>query len=295
MTVTQLTKYFGKPAMFTAIVCTLLGFLPVGQQTVSRAADADDSANGASDSPSDVVPAPAEEAKPACCNDCKPIRRKCGKLLAKLRRCIQSRKSAKSAPAKSAPAKPDPYAWKDLFDGKTLEGWKTPEFGGEGEVRVEDGAVILELGSTMTAITYTGEVPRDNYEFAWEGARLDGIDFFATATFPVGKDECSFVTGGWGGMIAGLSCVDYYDASDNATTSFQEFKDKQWYKFLVRVTPAKIEVWIDDTQVVDLKREGRKIGIRDEVDLCRPLGISSWVTTGGVKNIRIRKLEEATR
>ena len=101
--------------------------------------------------------------------------------------------------------------------------------------------------------------------------------------------------GGWGGMVAGISCIDYYDASDNVTTTFQDFKDKQWYKFRARVTPAKIEVWVDDQQVVDVKREGRKISIRDEVDLCRPLGFSSWVTIGGVKNIRIRKLEEVTR
>ena len=185
------------------------------------------------------------------------------------------------------PEKPDPYAWKELFDGKTLKGWKTPEFGGEGEVRVEDGTIIMEMGAAMTGITYTGEVLRENYELAWEGARLDGIDFFATATFPVGKDECSFVTGGWGGMVVGISCIDYYDASDNPTTKFFDFKDKH----RARVTPAKIEVWIGDEQMVDQERKGHKIGIRDEVDLCRPLGISAWVTKGGVRNIRIRKLK----
>ena len=33
-----------------------------------------------------------------------------------------------------------------MFDGKTLAGWKVPEFGGEGVVHVKDGAVILEMG-----------------------------------------------------------------------------------------------------------------------------------------------------
>ncbi len=187
--------------------------------------------------------------------------------------------------------KPDPYAWKNLFDGKTLSGWKTPEFGGEGKVSVKDGAVIMEMGSAMTGITYTGEVPRENYEFAWDGSRQDGSDFFATATFPVGKDECSLVTGGWGGMVVGISCIDYYDASDNPTTSFHNFKEKQWYKFRVRVTPAKIEAWIDNDHVVNQAREGHKITIRDEVDLCRPLGLSTWVTTGAVRDIRIRALK----
>lgn len=192
--------------------------------------------------------------------------------------------------AKKPKKKADPYAWKDLFDGKTLKGWKVPDFAGKGEVSVKGGAVVMEMGVEMTGITCTAKVPRENYEFQWEGARLDGIDFFATATFPVGKDSCSFVTGGWGGMVVGLSTIDFYDAADNATTKFHEFKDKQWYKFRVRVTPPKIEVWIDDKQVVDQDRKGHKIGIRDECDLCRPLGISAWVTKGGVRKMRIRKL-----
>ena len=28
----------------------------------------------------------------------------------------------------------DPFAWRSMFDGKTLKGWKVPQFGGEGEV-----------------------------------------------------------------------------------------------------------------------------------------------------------------
>jgi len=292
----------GSRARWLALLATaVLPLLVVvlAQPALAQAADSDDSADGTSASPSDVTSPPTEAAAKEttdCCLCCKPRCRRFAGLRARLRRCCRPRCTPCCETAEPASEeKPDPYAWKDLFDGKTLEGWKTPEFGGEGEVRVEDGMVVLEMGSMMTGITFEGEVPRDNYELAWEGARLDGIDFFATATFPVGEDCCSFVTGGWGGMVVGLSCIDYYDASDNPTTTFQEFKDKQWYKFRVRVTPAKIEAWIDDEQVVDQKREGHKIGIRDEVDLCKPLGISAWVTTGGVKNIRIRQLPPAVK
>ena len=59
--------------------------------------------------------------------------------------------------------KSDPYAWKDLFDGKTLQGWKTPNFGGEGKVYVKDGMIVLEMGEMLTGVTWTGEVVRDNY------------------------------------------------------------------------------------------------------------------------------------
>jgi hypothetical protein len=184
----------------------------------------------------------------------------------------------------------DPYVWKDLFDGETLAGWKVPEFGGEGEVRVEDGTIVFEMGASMTGITYTGEVPRTNYELSLEGTRLDGVDFFCTTTFPVGEEPCTLVVGGWGGTVVGLSNVDFYDASDNLTTTFHSFENGQWYKVRLRVTDAKIEAWIDDEQVVDQPREGHEFDIRYEVELCQPLGVSSWITKAAVRNIRLRRL-----
>jgi hypothetical protein len=193
------------------------------------------------------------------------------------------------APAAAA-VQPDPYAWKDLFDGKTLAGWKSAQFGGEGDVQVEDGKIVMGLGNDMTGITYTRDVPRDSYELTLEGQRLQGTDFFCTTTFPVGKDPCSLVVGGWGGTVVGLSNVDSFDASENPTTTFQSFKNKQWYQVRIRVTPPKIEAWIDDEQVVDQERNGHKFGIRFEVDLCQPLGIATWCTEGAVRNIRLRQL-----
>ncbi|GEM_PF-292611 len=192
--------------------------------------------------------------------------------------------------------KPSPYEWRDLFDGKALIDWKAPAFGGEGEVHVQDGAIIMERGDTMTGITYTGkDLPKTNYELEWVAKRTDGIDFFATATFPVGDSFCSFVTGGWGGTIVGLSSINYYDASDNETTQFKVFKDNQWYQFRVRVSEAKIEAWIDGEKVVDFVIGKNKISTRFEVDLCKPLGFSSWCSTGAIKSIRLRQLtpEEA--
>ncbi len=184
----------------------------------------------------------------------------------------------------------DPYGWKNLFDGKTLGQWKAPNFGGQAEVVVKDGAIVIGMGDPMTGITWTGPLPRDNYELALEAKRTQGIDFFATTTFPVGDSTCSFVVGGWGGTVVGLSCVDYYDASDNFTSQFMAFDDNRWYQIRIRVSKAKIECWIDDDKMVDIPREGHKFTIRAECDLCQPLGIATWCTEGVVRNIRIRKL-----
>ena len=182
----------------------------------------------------------------------------------------------KQPAAKDAPAP----QWKDLFDGKTLEGWTATKFGGEGKVYVKDGAIVMDIGNDMTGVTWKGKPPRDNFEISLEGKRLDGHDFFCTTTFPVGDEYCSVVMGGWGGTIVGLSNVDSNDASENATTKYKEFKDKEWYTLRIRVTTDKIEAWINDKQVIDQDRKDHKFGIRPEVEPNRPLGIATWQTQG---------------
>src|SRR5262245_15153362 len=100
---------------------------------------------------------------------------------------------AAAAPADAPPSKPKPAAkvaptnaldqanapWKNLFDGKTLVGWKSTDFAGRGEVLVKDGTIVLETGF-MTGITWTNEaaLPRMNYEISLEAMRVDGSDFF---------------------------------------------------------------------------------------------------------------------
>ena len=291
------TRPWRRLVTLTAAAGAVVAILLLAGQTLRRAEAADEPAAGATPSPSDRPPEaepPAADAtkaapKPECKTSC---RRRCrarcrvrpgGRFRHRRHRCC--------AQPGQENANPNPHAWKDLFDGKTLTGWKVPNFGGQGEVRVKDGMVVMEMGNDMTGIVYTGEVPETDYEIELEGSRLDGIDFFCTTTFRVGKEPCTLVVGGWGGTVVGLSNVDYYDASDNLTTSFHEFKNKQWYKVRIRVTEPKVEAWIDDEQVVNQKRKGHKFGIRIEVDLCQPLGISAWCTTGAVRNIRMRRLK----
>jgi hypothetical protein len=185
--------------------------------------------------------------------------------------------------------------WKSLFDGKTLAGWKATPCGGAGEVYVKDGAIVMEPGSNMTGVTWTGDVLRNNYELALDGMKLQGTDFFCTTTFPVGDDYCTLVVGGWGGGLVGLSNVDRHDASENSTSKYFGFKKNRWYRVRIRVTDAAIDAWIDDEQTVHQPRKGHKFGIRSEVDLCRPLGICTWITKGAVRNVRVRPLNAHVR
>jgi len=179
-----------------------------------------------------------------------------------------------------------------LFDGKSLGQWKITDFGGQGDVYVKDGAIYLEMGNDMTGVNWTGPVVRMNYEITLEAMRVSGSDFFCGLTFPVADNPCSLILGGWGGGVCGLSNIDYYDAANNETTKFISFEDNKWYRVRLRVTPDRIEAWLDDEELVNIETTGRKIDIRAEVDLSQPLGIATWQTSGAVRNIRLRKLED---
>lgn len=189
----------------------------------------------------------------------------------------------------------DPSAWLPLFDGKTLGGWKSTPFGGEGEVRVEAGAIRLGMGSDMTGITWSEEFPKQNYEIELEARRVDGNDFFCGLTFPVGDDPCSLILGGWGGGVVGLSSIDGEDASRNATTQFRNFEKGRWYAVRVRVTPERIACDLDGENIIDQPLEDHVLSIRGEVEASRPLGIATYATVGEIRGIRYRRLDASTR
>jgi hypothetical protein len=182
-----------------------------------------------------------------------------------------------------------------LFDGRSLDGWVATDFGGAGEVRVEDERILLEQGEPMTGITIKPErmadaMPTIGYELSFEAMRVAGNDFFCGLTFPVGDKPCSFIVGGWGGTIVGLSSLDGQDASQNDTMSQQAFKTGQWYRFRLRVEKVHIQAWIDDERVIDANTKDREIGIRIEVERSRPLGFSCYNTTAALRAIKVRKL-----
>ncbi len=200
---------------------------------------------------------------------------------------------SKSRPAGAAGERP---AWRSLFDGKALDGWKSAGYANAGKVTVKDGAIVLEKGRQMTGVVYgRGDFPRMDYEVSFDGKRIAGSDFFCTTTFPVASSYCSFVVGGWGGNVVGLSSINGADASENETGTSKEFRQDQWYPVRVRVTRGKIEAWIGDSKMVDLATGDRRISIRVECAACRPFGIATWDTTGAVRNIRVRPLTEAEK
>jgi hypothetical protein len=196
-----------------------------------------------------------------------------------------------AAASRSQTAKPADPAWQPLFDGKTLSNWQPTRFGAEAAVKVEDGRIVLEAGRNMTGITWTGaKLPTTNYEISLQAMRVEGSDFFAGVTFPVEDSFCSLILGGWGGSVVGLSSINGQDASENDTSQSVEFQNGRWYTARIRVTPAKIEAWLDDRQIISQDLKDNKIDIRLEMELSKPLGVASWKTKSALRDIRLRQL-----
>jgi hypothetical protein len=195
-----------------------------------------------------------------------------------------------AAPAGLAQAGKEP-AWQPLFDGKSLANWQSTKFIGEGAVRIDNAQIILEAGRDMTGITWTGpEFPTTNYEVSLQAMRVEGSDFFAGVTFPVGDSFCSLILGGWGGQVIGLSSIGGMDASENETSQSAVFESKRWYSVRIRVTPAKIHVWLDEREIISQDVKGHKIHTRPEMDLSKPFGVASWRTKAALRELRLRRL-----
>jgi len=172
-----------------------------------------------------------------------------------------------------------------------VSGWQETKFTGHGTTRVENGVIFLDPGSPMSGVTRSAAFPKTNYEIRFEATRIKGGDFFASLTFPAGESHCTWVTGGWGGDIVGLSSIDGWDASDNETRTYFTFETARWYAFRIQVTASHIKAWIDEKQIINAPIAGREISLRrGEMNLSTPLGFASYNTAGSIRNVEYRPL-----
>ncbi len=212
-----------------------------------------------------------------------------------------------SASGAGAPTKPNQNAeekepakvlkWKSLFDGTKLGKWETVkrfDFNQHGKVEVKDGCIVLNEGNPATGVRWSGEFPKIDYELNIETQRVEGSDFFCGLTFPVGDSWLTLIMGGWRGWIVGLSCIDGYYAIDNETCHVEEFKNNKWYKVRICVTKPRINVFLNGKLIIELETKDRKLETSWEMESCRPLGVASWHTTGAIRKIRYRLLNDET-
>ena len=71
-----------------------------------------------------------------------------------------------------------------------------------------------------------------------------------------------------------------------------DFATGQIYDIRLRVTASHITAWIAGRRVVHEDIRGHQLSLRPEVELCRPLGLASFLTTGAFTRWRWRRLPE---
>jgi hypothetical protein len=197
------------------------------------------------------------------------------------------------APVQHSPVDVPPGEWLRLFDGKTLGKWKVmteDAFEDAGDVRVEDGEIVLGKGDPFTGVRWTGEFPKEGFEVRVSAKRRSDEDIFCGLTVPVGDAHVTLVLGGWGNSIAGLSNVDHRNASDNQTTHGMSFNNDRWYDVRLRVTQRRVVAWVDGEEIVSQKRKDRTFTVYFELEPIRPVGFFSWQTTAALADIQMKRL-----
>lgn len=187
---------------------------------------------------------------------------------------------------------------RQLIAKDTLGFWEEVGYGGQGIVEVVDHVLSIGSGDPITAVRWAGKIgnepndfPAMNYTLSYEARRVLGGDFFGTVTFPVGEDVCSLVVGGWSGGVTGLSSLNGDDAANNSTTDYTAFDNDVWYKFKLTVTPELITAELDGEELfVPVSVPEHQIGIRVEMEPCRPLGFASFHSTGEIRNVTVTRL-----
>jgi hypothetical protein len=198
------------------------------------------------------------------------------------------------APEATGASNPKNADWRSLIPKSGLTGWEITDFGSQGEVNRDGETLILEMGDPLTGINYTGKnFPKNNFEIELEAQRVEGNDFMCGLTFPVGSEFCSFIAGGWGGGVVGLSSIDGYDASENSTSSYHSFDNGKWYRFRVAVDDQAVRAWINDELFCEQERAGHEFTTRIEVYVSQPLGLCAFQSKVAVKNFRWRKIGDS--
>jgi Domain of Unknown Function (DUF1080) len=189
-----------------------------------------------------------------------------------------------------------PARWA-LLEGELAAAWQQAGIPEEGKIVVKEGELEIASGAPMTGAKFANwdqaKMPGTNYSIQFEAMRLEGRDIFGMCTFPVSSHEAhaTFVIGGWGGTVTGISSLNFLDASENATRAEQAFQNGVWYVVRIEVRPEDLRVWINDRPVVNASIKGKKVSLRaGDIDHCLPFGFATWGTKAKVRRVIIESL-----
>jgi hypothetical protein len=190
--------------------------------------------------------------------------------------------------------------WVDLFDGKSLGQWQAvahfPDAlhkkadGAGGQVRVDDGQILIEPGNPLSGITWRAPFPSIDYEVEVEARRVDQLNAFCNLIFPIGDSSSALYVGAKRGTMAGLFQVDgRFFLDGNVTTRERQFEHGRWYRVRLRVTDERVAAWVDDERLFSISRAAHVLGVapRSAAPLL-PFGVGTFNAGSALRAIRMR-------
>lgn len=196
----------------------------------------------------------------------------------------------------NTPAPTLPHEWR-LLEPPWAAAWQKARIPDGGGIEVDQGELVLAAGQPMTGAKFSAwqapEFPGTNYAISYEAMRVEGEDFFGTVTFPVASHaaHASFILGGWGGTVTGISSIDFSDANENQTHGEMPFVNNRWYRVRLEVRPDDLRVWVDDRPMVNTMIKGHKVSLRSGfIDQCIPFGFASYGSKARIRNLVLIRL-----
>lgn len=196
--------------------------------------------------------------------------------------------------AKTMP--PEKRGWM-LLDEVHASSWQAAGIPDEGLFSLRDGTLTIPVGLPMSGckfpVWHDLGLPDTRYAITYEAMRVEGEDIFGMCTFPVGSHQAhaTFVLGGWGGTLTGISSLDFKDASENSTRAEQKFANQVWHRVRLEVRPEDIRAWVNDRLVVNVSIKGRRVTLRPGfIDHCLPFGFATWNTVGQIRRVTVETL-----
>jgi len=185
-----------------------------------------------------------------------------------------------------------PWTW--LFEGESLDGWHvpaSPPSAARPPVQASCGRMELAQGNPLTCIQWAGEFPTVNYELSLKAMRLSGSDCFCGIVFPICSQHGFLGFGGWGGELVGMEFVDGRDIHQTDAVARMSFEQGRWYRIRLRVTDSEVGVWLDGTQVLDVRTRDRGFVAHPDWAFLAPFGLGCCRTSAAFADIRCRTVE----
>ncbi len=174
--------------------------------------------------------------------------------------------------------------WGDLVWDRSFEG------GGVGVMWTrQDGFIAQEGGSDNVRLLF-GDPRWTDYEFTVEARKTGGNEGFLVLVRAVNNREFYWANlGGWGNVAhqleRGIKGGDRWSGVGRRHDG--RIETDRWYRIRARCEGSRVQVWLDDQQVIDYTDDGQG-PVRGRA------GVGTWQTQAQFRNFKVASLDGKT-